>query len=1285
MKMGKTIVLLCITVLPMQQQGYGRQRGKVPLSRVEMEKAAALASPDAPHWGDSIECLSCHMLHESKGAQLTNVAGNANLCMSCHNPTGRASAKPFTNADRAIPGTSGTSHAWDKPATKPQFGAAPPTNTEMSRRLFNDKIVCSTCHNQHKQTFSPFLRDSNNGNALCKDCHSVRDVPSYRSDANSKGSHPAGVVYPVSDSRFFSSPQNPNLPLIDPDKVECTTCHKPHFASSGDTSNGQGDGYILRDKNDDQLCMDCHTYTAHMGMGCCKCHQPHDPDQNNILLVKETVSTPNSGYKSVVFIQESGVSSFADGNSTYNGICEVCHTQTAYHRNNISGNHTHNAGDNCTVCHKHEKSFIPPPCHECHDQPQDNGDGIPAGGRRAIVGELTGMSHHLQSASLKPDDCRICHDMSKHSQGRVRLKDRDNSAIIYELINRPMDDYTEALKLEPFCLNCHDGDSDTPFADGKISPQVDAGMWQNSAHKKGGSGLKLTCMGKNDEFGCHATGHGSDNIKILNTDNALETLDKFCYKCHTAGKVENLALSGAAVSNDIEEVFMKSEKHNLGTQFTTDGKTFTLQCTSCHNPHIVTGKHWDVASGVSPVTRPDLNADPATNQRAMGNALWGASSGQKMRDFAAQGSGTGGWYYSTARGGTISWDQPAVYQPPKKGSGYNFEFSSSVLPDYPTLCLDCHSQRVSPSNPPVNWGQGISCTDNSVDPPNQRIECGAQHGLNAAGMPNYVSDQGKAGFWGSSGNPDVLFHMNYVTRGRGVGHFMRWPYDSAERTAGINFVLSCTDCHESHGSNAASMLRSTINAYGAGTSNWNTMCNNCHYYYGGQHAGMSCGNASCHEANSIHRIIHTTDSGAGTKLQLTASGNESNYQRPDFTPDIIKAESDIGSNQIQLIFRGGVYTNSNLTGSVNTSDFWYFDVGGNNPKYITNISHSAGASTATVHMSSALTSADLNNDIIASRGKTIWNWYDGGYVNSATGTIPAQAVSAGPWPVTISRKCPTGTVAFQLNESAGSSTASDQNGYFVGSVSNPSVVFPGDGYFHGEESQGTYIEFNSNNDCLISPSSTGYQRELTIEARFRPSVVDLDFTDSDGDSIDDNTRTSTQLRVFERKRTFQLTVMRGDWMTDNVLDRAGKARIIFKFRAAPPYRRDCGADGPGAWMKQVYSDINSYPIVANHWYRVKVVFNSNDSQIPVRIYGDDLGTDGNGAGENWGGFVQIFSSNPNDSGACKWVSQPGDEMAVESQPTIIGDNTVHNDVPGDSGNQLFKGEIDWITWKSFVD
>ena len=186
-----------------------------------------------------------------------------------------------------------------------------------------------------------------------------------------------------------------------------------------------------------------------------------------------------------------------------------------------------------------------------------------------------------------------------------------------------------------------------------------------------------------------------------------------------------------------------------------------------------------------------------------------------------------------------------------------------------------------------------------------------------------------------------------------------------------------------------------------------------------------------------------------------------------------------------------------------------------------------------------------------------------------------------------------------------------------------------------------------------------------------PEIIDLDTGDS--------TRTNTQLRIIHRKRTWQLTIMRADWWGDNVPERAGKARVVFKYRVAPPYRRDCGADGPGAWLKQVISNIDAFPILANHWYKIRVVFDSDKARIPVDIWADDQGTDGAGTGELWSGYRNIAYPNPEDSGSCKWMSQPGDEIAAESQLTYIGAP------PNHAPQVLFKGLIDWVVWKPFAD
>jgi predicted CXXCH cytochrome family protein len=69
---------------------------------------------DPPHdVSRGINCPTCHVTHHAPGGAITKVAGNSNLCISCHSSGGVASALPFADTDEAIPGRSGTSHRWD--------------------------------------------------------------------------------------------------------------------------------------------------------------------------------------------------------------------------------------------------------------------------------------------------------------------------------------------------------------------------------------------------------------------------------------------------------------------------------------------------------------------------------------------------------------------------------------------------------------------------------------------------------------------------------------------------------------------------------------------------------------------------------------------------------------------------------------------------------------------------------------------------------------------------------------------------------------------------------------------------------------------------------------------------------------------------------------------------------------------------------------------------------------------------------------------------------------------
>ena len=324
---------------------------------------------DPPHDDSNfIECLTCHIPHNAAGGSITQVQGNPNLCMSCHTPAGMASNKPFSDADQAFPGLSGTSHRWDSGpsghveatlsntssgaiastgaftgriektytltitsdgdtgtasfdwvdsdgnngsgvtgmgvplndglslnfsdgGSSPSFIAndtwilyvrtdlrLPDINDfsferPMAQRVADGKVVCSVCHDQHSQEHIPFdpaapaftgpgtgagrhyQRRDNDSAQMCKVCHSARDVQS-----SSQGSHPISVTIPTID--FFRMP--PDLPLDHQGKVQCTTCHNPHFADSGGANSGQGDGYILR-QSIGELCFQCHILADRAG------------------------------------------------------------------------------------------------------------------------------------------------------------------------------------------------------------------------------------------------------------------------------------------------------------------------------------------------------------------------------------------------------------------------------------------------------------------------------------------------------------------------------------------------------------------------------------------------------------------------------------------------------------------------------------------------------------------------------------------------------------------------------------------------------------------------------------------------------------------------------------------------------------------------------------------------------------------------------------------------------------------------------------------------------------
>ncbi|MEN8154041.1 MAG: cytochrome c3 family protein [Acidobacteriota bacterium] len=428
---------------------------------------------------------------------------------------------------------------------------------------------------------------------------------------------------------------------LNPDHGTCSTCHKLHAAP----------GQVLTNQSTvEVLCLTCHGPAGvavnkadiHKNLddtivaGCADCHNAHNNIGNSLggVNIKQVghrdgtalIRTPNSGDRNVIFESrgtddagEPSLHSFADGdedgNGSYDGVCEVCHslTSTKYHRNNSTGGHMHYVGETCTRCHTHVGFFKPAgggTCSGCHSTIWDK-FSAPNNG------------HHVMGGTVTEEDCGVCHSEpgSNHMDGDLDLRDPDTGAILTfpkGITRNTSSDTLEAdvLNLQNnFCMKCHDvdgapatfnstggGTDVSPFSSSNTVPDTNSQFNTSNSyhHAVQGAGSNTYCnsttmeppwnQGDHDVitcFDCHElSGHGSANQRMLRTAIDLDSMESgvlstalgdsvetFCTLCH---KYDEYGTTGTAGGNS------KFEFHGTNQNQHGSGGGNDLGCMGCH-------------------------------------------------------------------------------------------------------------------------------------------------------------------------------------------------------------------------------------------------------------------------------------------------------------------------------------------------------------------------------------------------------------------------------------------------------------------------------------------------------------------------------------------------------------------------------------------------------------------------------------------------------------------------------------------------------------------------------
>ncbi len=279
-------------------------------------------------------------------------------------------------------------------------------------------------------------------------------------------------------------------------ETKCKSCHNPTGMAS------------------DMWKVGLHIVNGDTVVGCGKCHDPHNVDPNSgqgNALLRDSLRWPGAA-SLLAWPSGNPDNDYVVGGSPFNGACEACHTETKYHRNNSSADHSHQAGMACVACHAHEDGFAPSMGGGAHGTHLDAPFGPQMG---------CGGCHGAEDPPLLSDgedlaDTSVCDDC--HSPGGTY--DGVNDPVFGAKANWDDSVYLDgALKAgkEKWCAGCHDESPST--VGGVAAPNVVGGEGEMTGYGLG--------------WGFYRTGHGlAGDAKYPASGFTTSGAGSSCGDCH---------------------------------------------------------------------------------------------------------------------------------------------------------------------------------------------------------------------------------------------------------------------------------------------------------------------------------------------------------------------------------------------------------------------------------------------------------------------------------------------------------------------------------------------------------------------------------------------------------------------------------------------------------------------------------------------------------------------------------------------------------------------------------